>query len=98
MPFWSVCLYIQKSDSTATPLTIGAIFLGTTGNMHGTYIFMNLTMRRRTYHNKWTEIPTPEHVIARVSTIAAKDKAASELIFKDRNKVPWPILESIDAD
>ena len=74
-PFGAYVHTHKKSDSTDTPRTVGAICLGPTCNIQGTYTFMNLSTGRRIYRKKWDELNTPEHVIKRVATLAKRDKA-----------------------
>ena len=49
--------------------TVGAICLGPTGNQQGGYKFFNLHTGKRITRRKWTPLPMPHDVIARVNQI-----------------------------
>lgn len=49
--------------------TMGSICLGPTGNIQGGHWFMSLTSGDRVVRHRWTELPMPQEVIARVSAI-----------------------------
>ena len=72
--------------------TMPAICLGPTGNMQGTYNFLNLTtghiVKRRRFH----EIPAPDSVIRHVNDLASKNGVSSILVFANWHKIPfdWP--------
>ena len=76
----------EGSNNTETERTIDAICLGTTGNVQGSYKFLNLATNRRIYRNFWTEVPAPDWVIRRVNDLGRKDSAERELVFKNRRQ------------
>ena len=59
---WPLLAFVHMhklSDSTDKPGTIGAIYLGPTGNKKGTYTFLSLATERHIYIMKWTKLNTP---------------------------------------
>jgi hypothetical protein len=71
---------------------IPAICLGPTGNIQGTYSFLNLLTGLVIKRRRFTELPAPDSVIKRVATLAEKSNVSSNLVFANRNKIPfdWP--------
>ena len=69
-----------------------AICLGPTGNLQGTYNFLNLSSGLVIKRREFVELPAPDSIIQRVNSLAGKNSIASNLIFADRNQVPfdWP--------
>ena len=67
----------EDGNNMDAPCAIGAIFLGPTGNIQGTYSFMNLKTEREIFRNSFIELPTPEHVIDCIQALARKDKATA---------------------
>jgi hypothetical protein len=69
-----------------------SICLGPTGNIQGTYNFYSLVsgliLKRRT----WTELPVPQSVIARITTLSRQSGVSSDLVFANRKRVlfDWP--------
>jgi hypothetical protein len=60
--------YVQvyaENDITNTmqPRTFGAISMGSTGNLQGTYLFMSLTTWKTIRRRTWVEMPMPGEVI-----------------------------------
>ncbi len=53
--------------------TTGAISLGTTGNIQGTYRFLNLQTGEIIVRRTWNELPIPLDVIDRVDEITANE-------------------------
>ena len=49
--------------------TLGAIFLGPSGNLQGGYKFMNLRTGKRLNRHKWTALPMPQEVIDRINKL-----------------------------
>ena len=62
--------------------TQGAICLGPTGNLHGTYNFFSLQSEKKT-RGQFTEVPTPTIVMKRVATMALSKKQNEGLIFEN---------------
>jgi len=69
-----------------------AICLGSTGNIQGTYSFLNLSTGLVIKHRRFVELPAPDLVIQRVNTLASNSGVSSTLVFADRHKNPfdWP--------
>ena len=92
--FGSYCETHEENTPTNSmqSRTMPAICLGPTGNMQGTYNFLNLAtgliVKRRCFH----EIPAPDSVIKRVNDLATKNGVSSTLVFANRHKIPydWP--------
>ena len=59
----------NQPTNNQQPRTIGTIFLGPTGNLQGGYKFYNLTTGKLITRRKWTALPMPMEVIARVNRI-----------------------------
>ena len=68
--------------------TVGAICLGPTGNQQGGYKFFNLRTGKRITRHKWTALPMPHDVIARVNNIGQSQGQPSLLTFQDRHGNP----------
>jgi hypothetical protein len=64
--------------------THGAICLGSAMNLQGSYYFMSLTTGKTIKCSKWTELPMPAEVIARVNQLGRADGMTSILIFYDQ--------------
>ena len=62
--------------------TVGAICLGPTGNQQGGYKIFNLRTGKRITRRKWTPLPMPHDVIARVNQIGHFQGQPSLLTFK----------------
>jgi hypothetical protein len=54
--------------------TVGAIALGTTGNVQGTYEFLSLDTFKAIRRNTWTPMPMPAEVISLLNKRAESDK------------------------
>ena len=69
-----------------------AICLGPTGNLQGTYSFLNLLMGLVLKHRRFVKLPAPDSVIKRVNELAATSGVSTNLVFADRHKTPfdWP--------
>jgi hypothetical protein len=68
--------------------TTGAIALHPTGNEQGGYYFFSLTTGRRINCNRWTLLPMPNDVIARVRNLAQQAHANLGMLFTDRHGHP----------
>jgi hypothetical protein len=64
--------------------TVGAIYLGPTGNIQGSYKFLNLRTGKRIPRRRWTSLPMPQEVIDRVNELGKADKQPELLTFYDR--------------
>ena len=74
----------QPSNSQVSR-TVGAICLGPTGNQQGGYKFYNLRTGKRITRRRWTPLPMPHDVIARVNNIGQSQGQPSLLTFQDRH-------------
>ncbi len=79
--------YVQvhkEHDNSMNTRTTGAIALRPTGNSQGGYYFFSLSTGRRLNRNRWTELPMPAEVIARVQVLALRNNVNLGLAFGDR--------------
>ena len=71
-------IYVQTheegSSDTNEERAVDAICLGPTGNIQGTYTFMNLATGQIIYRRKWIEVPAPDWVIKRINDTGKKTK------------------------
>ena len=86
LPFGS---YVQAHEepnptNTQAARTVGAICLGPTGNMQGSYKFMNLRTGRHITRRNWTGLPMPKEVIDRVDQLGRSEGQPELLTFFDR--------------
>ena len=93
-PFGSYCEVHEDNSPTNSTKSRGipAICLGPTGNLQGTYSFLNLATGLVIKRRRFTELPVPDSVIKRVETLAEKSNVSSNLVFANRHKIPfdWP--------
>ena len=59
--------------------SLGAIFLGSTGNVQGTYVFLSLKTGQRITRTSWTELPITDTVINRGIALGEHEKAQAGL-------------------
>jgi hypothetical protein len=59
--------------NTQAAQTVGAICLGPTGNIQGSYKFLNLRTGKRITRRRWTQLPMPQEVIDRVDQLGRAD-------------------------
>jgi hypothetical protein len=64
-----------------TPCTHEAIALGPTGNLQGSVKFSSLNTGRVLKRRLFTPIPMPDHIIAKVNNIRAKEKQGKTFCF-----------------
>ena len=86
LPFGS---YVQAHEepsptNTQAARTVGAICLGPTGNLQGSYKFLNLRTGRLITRRSWTSLPMPDEVIARVNALGKAEGQPPLLTFYDR--------------
>jgi hypothetical protein len=74
----------EEHDNSMQARTVGAICLGPTGNEQGAHYFMCLATGRRLTRNRWTELPMPRDVIARVAELGRRQGMPKTLTFADR--------------
>jgi len=74
------------------PCTILAICLGPTGNIQGTYSFLNLLTGLMIKRRCFTELPAPDSVIDRVVALADNNGVSRNFVFANRHDNPcaWP--------
>ena len=75
----------EEHDNSLNPRTIGALALRPTGNVQGGYFFFSLTTGKVINRMRWTTIPMPTEVIARVERMARQEHAGTTLLFEDRD-------------
>jgi hypothetical protein len=71
----------DEPRNSQAPRTQGAICIGTTSSLQGTYRFLNLRTGKKITRFGWTLLPTPDSVIDRVNTLG--EGQPSLLVFKD---------------
>ena len=84
VPFGHYCQVHEddKPRNSMLPRTSGAICLGHSGNLQGGHKFLCLNSGRLIVRYKWTPLPMPEVVLARVTLLGAEQP--ENLIFADR--------------
>lgn len=89
-PFGAYGQAHEEPDKTNTQdvWSIGAICLGPTGNLQGSYKFLNLQTGKLITRRKFTPLPIPQNVIDRVNTLEKADKQRELLTFYDRQGHP----------
>ena len=73
--------------------TQGAIFLGPTENLQGSYAILLLRTGRNITRSQFTELPTPPCVTQRVIAMAMHKNQQKVLVFEDRNGVELPMTD-----
>ena len=88
-PFGSYCKVHEDNTPTNSMKSHGlpAICLGPTGNIQGTYSFLNLSTGLVIKRRRFVELPAPDSVIQRVNTLASNSGVSSTLVFADRHKI-----------
>ena len=86
LPFRS---YVQVHDdpsptNSSTARTVGAITLGTTGNLQGGYKFLNIRTGKKITRRNWTHLPMPSKVIERIKKIGSAQGQPKLITFQDR--------------
>jgi len=93
-PFGSYCEVHEDNAPTNSMKSRGlpAICLGPTGNIKGTYSFLNHLMGLVIKRRRFVKLPAPDSVIQRVNTLASNSGVSSTLVFADHYKNPfdWP--------
>jgi len=64
--------------------TVGAIGLGPTGNLQGSYKFLSLRSGKLITRRTWTALPMPQEVIDRINAIGMSQDQPKLLTFYDR--------------
>jgi hypothetical protein len=79
--------YVQTHEDHTNGMearTTGALCLGPSGNEQGGHYFMSLPSGRRILRDRWTVLPMPHDVIARVNQLAKDQDMPKSLTFADR--------------
>ena len=86
--FGSYCEVHKENTPTNSMKSFGipAICLGPTGNIQGTYSFLNLATGLVNKRRQFTELPAPDSVIKRVATLAQKNGVSPNLNFATRTE------------
>ena len=97
-PFGAYCETHEENTPTNSMESRGtpAICLGPTGNIQGSYNFLNLASGLVIKRRKFTELPVPDSVITRVTEIAKNSGVSKDLQFCDRRRQPYPWQENPD--
>ncbi len=90
-PFGAYCETHEDNEPTNTMQSraLSTICLGPTGNFQGSYHFLNLLTGLVIKRRAFFELPAPQSVIDRVNTLALKSGVPRELIFANRNCIPF---------
>jgi hypothetical protein len=90
-PFGAYCEVHEDNSPTNSMRSRGipSICLGPTGNIQGTYCFLNLATGLVIKRRRFDELPAPDSVIKRVETLANITGVSSSLTFTDRNRIPY---------
>ena len=92
--FGSYCEVHEDNTPTNSmkPRTIPTICLGPTGNIQGTYSFLNLLTGLVIKRRCFTELLAPDSVIDRVVALTDNKGVSRNLVFADRHDNPfaWP--------
>jgi len=77
----------QSVTNTMESRTTGAISLGGTGNIQGTYKFLSLRSGEIIVRRTWTELPVPRDVIERVEELAINEPEYNDADDKNEEEV-----------
>ena len=82
--------YVQAHEepvptNTQEAWTMGAISLGPTGNIQGTFKFLNLQMGKKSNHHKWMGLSMPQEVLDHVNQLGKANGIHEQLTFYDWN-------------
>jgi hypothetical protein len=101
-PFGAYCEVHEDNAPTNSMMTrtTPAICLGPTGNLQGTYLFFSLVTGQILRRRRWTELPVPDSVIARVAHFAQKSGNPPGLTFTDRqhHEYTWSDDDIVGSD
>ena len=87
------CVQMHKEhDNSMGPRTLGAIFLGPTGNQQGGHWFLSLISGARIIGHRWTSLPASREVIHCVNSMGKHQHMPSTLTFAN-----WVRTEIRDA-
>ena len=92
------CAYVQVHDdrnvnNLMVDRTQGAICLGPTGKLQGSYVFLLLRTGREITWSQFTELPTLPHITRRVISMTMHEKQKNRLVFEDRNALELPMID-----
>jgi Reverse transcriptase (RNA-dependent DNA polymerase) len=84
IPFGAYAHTHEQHDNTMAPRTISAICMGPTGNEQGAHYFYSVATGRLLTRPHFTELPMPDDIIARISTIGRNQGMPPTLTFSNR--------------
>jgi hypothetical protein len=87
----------EDHDNSMSPRTTGALALRPTGNAQGSYYFFSLNTGRLLNRSRWTELPMPADVIARIHTLSQRGRHGLEFLNRD-NQPFVPAADNADDD
>jgi hypothetical protein len=73
--------------NTQAARTVGAIYLGPTGNIQGSYKFLNLRTGKRITRIRWTQLPMPQEVIDCAGQLGRADRQPELLTFDRKGRL-----------
>ena len=90
---WAFGEYGQTHEENNPPNSqaaraIGAICLGPTGNLQGSYKFLNLRTGQKITRRDFTPLPMPDEIIERVNELGKADRQPQLMTFYDRHGRP----------
>ena len=90
-PFGAYCETHENNEPTNSMRSraLLTICLGPTGNFQGSYHFLNLLSGLVIKRHAFVELPAPQSVIDRVTTLALKSGVPRELILANCNCIPF---------
>ena len=81
--------HLEPSPSnTQEACTVGAICLGPTGYIQGSFEFLNLCTSRKITHQRWTMLPISQDVIDCMNQFSKVDSQPNILTFSDHQGNP----------
>jgi hypothetical protein len=84
IPFGAYAHTHEQHDNTMAPRTVSAICMGPTGNEQGAHYFYSVATGRIITRPHFTELPMPDDIIARVSTLGRDQGMPQTLTFANR--------------
>ena len=88
----------EDHDNSMATRTVGAIALRPTGNDQGSYYFFNLHTGQLFTRSRWTELPMPEDVIARVHKMSRRGRQGLEFLNRDGQPFIGPAPAATDNE
>jgi hypothetical protein len=88
----------QSITNTMESRTTGAISLGGTGNIQGTYKFLSLRSGEIVVRRTWTELPVPQDVIERVEELAINEPEYNDEGDKNEEEIDEEVNNNHDLE